>query len=251
MKAKLQKGEPVFGVQIDTMWPEFVEVCGHVGFDWAFLDAEHGPLSEADIAHLTRAAESAGITPVVRVPRNEPETILRYMETGVAGVVVPQVNSGEEARRVVDAVKYPPLGRRGIGSSRAAGWGIVESGESYRERANAETIVILLLENIRGVQNLDDILAVDGVDVVFVGPADLSASMGGPIGLEEPSVQGVVDQVLARTIAAGRIAGVNTGPRGVRAREYIDAGVRCLVTGAWGLVSAGAHAYLDPARSRP
>ncbi|MBV9544396.1 MAG: 2-dehydro-3-deoxyglucarate aldolase [Chloroflexi bacterium] len=248
MKAKLKAGQPVFGVQIDTPWPELVEVCGHLGFDWAFLDAEHGPLAEADIAHMVRAAESAGITPVVRVPRNEPETILRYMETGVAGIVVPQVNSGEEARRVVAAVKYPPQGRRGIGSSRASGYGFGPPGDVYRSQVNDQTVVILLLENIRGVENLDEILAVDGVDVVFVGPADLSASMGGPIGLEEPSVQGVVDDVLERTIAAGRIAGVNTGPRGSRAREYADAGVLCLITGAWGLIGAGASAYLSAAR---
>jgi 4-hydroxy-2-oxoheptanedioate aldolase len=248
MKARLRQGQPVFGVQIDAAWPEMVEVCGHLGFDWVFLDAEHGPLAEADIAHLVRAAESANVTPVVRVPRNEPQTILRYLETGVAGIVVPQINSGDEARHVVDAVKYPPLGQRGIGLSRASGYGFGPPGDEYRRLANEETIVIVLLENIRGVHALDDILAVDGVDVVFVGPADLSASMGGPIGLEEPSVQAVVDDVLARTIAAGRIAGVNTGPRGARASEYVQTGVRCLVTGMWSLIGAGATAYLDAAR---
>src|SRR6185369_12607097 len=123
MKAKLKAGQPVFGVQVDTDWPELVEVLGHLGYDWVFLDAEHGPLSEAAVVGLVRAAESAGITPVVRVPRNEPETILRYLETGVAGIVVPQVNSGDEARRIVQAVKYPPVGARGIGASRASGYG--------------------------------------------------------------------------------------------------------------------------------
>src|SRR3954454_633722 len=168
MKRKLERGEPTLGVQIDTAWPELVEVLGHLGFDWVFLDAEHGPLSEADIAHLVRAAESADITPVVRVPRNEPETILRYMETGVAGIVVPQINSGDEARRVVESVKYPPWGKRGIGSSRAAQYGFGMAGDTYRQMANDETIVIALLENVRGVALLDEILAVEGIDVVFV-----------------------------------------------------------------------------------
>ena len=197
MKAKLKAGQPVFGVQVDADWPELVEVLGHVGFDWVFLDAEHGPLSEATIVQMVRAAETAGITPVVRVPRNEPETILRYLETGVAGIVVPQVNSGEEARRIVQAVKYPPVGARGIGASRASGYGFkFGGGEEFRRRANAETIIIALLENVRGVENLDDILAVDGIDVVFVGPADLSASMGGEIGFEVPAVRKLVDEVL-------------------------------------------------------
>jgi 2-keto-3-deoxy-L-rhamnonate aldolase RhmA len=249
MKAKLKAGQPVFGVQVDADWPELVEVLGHVGFDWVFLDAEHGPLSEATIVQMVRAAETAGITPVVRVPRNEPETILRYLETGVAGIVVPQVNSGEEARRIVQAVKYPPVGARGIGASRASGYGFkFGGGEEYRRRANAETIIIALLENVRGVENLDEILAVDGIDVVFVGPADLSASMGGEIGFEVPAVRQVVDEVLRRTIASGRIAGVNTGPAGSRARAYVDAGVLCLITGAWGLIGAGANAYLSAAR---
>ena len=248
MKAKLKAGQPVFGVQVDSMTPEMVEVFGHLGFDWVFLDAEHGPLSEADIAHLARAAESANITAIVRVPRNEPETILRYIETGVGGIVVPQVNSGDEARRVVESVKYPPAGRRGSGALRSAGYGFRLAGEEYRSKANDEMIVIALLENIRGVRNLDEILEVDGVDVVFVGPGDLAGSMGIPMGSSDPELQRTIDDVLARTVASGKVAGVNAGPNGARARAYIETGVRCVVTSAWGLLGAGARAYLNGAR---
>ena len=248
MKAKLRAGQPVFGVQIEIAAPELVEASGHLGFDWVFLDAEHGLLTESDVAHLVRAAESAGIVPIVRVPRNEPATILRYLETGALGIVVPQVNSGEEARAAVAAAKYPPVGQRGIGISRASGFGLRASRDEYRQWANAEMLVIALVENLRGVENLDAILAVEGLDVIFVGPADLAASLGVPIDFEHPEVRRTVDSILRRTLAAGRVAGVNTGPMGTRARQYVDEGVRCLVTGAWGLVAAGARSYLDAAR---
>lgn len=249
MKAKLASGQPVFGCQIEFASPDIVEALGYLGFDWVFIDAEHGAISEGECANLVRAADAAGITPIVRVPRNEHETILRYMETGVLGVVVPQINSGEEAQQAVDAIKYPPLGHRGIGVSRASEFGLKRSRDAYAEQANQETLFIALVENKRGVANLDEIMAVKGVDVILVGPADLAASMGLPINFDHPEVAAAVDGILTRVIADGRVAaGVNTGPRGARAAEYVHQGVRCCITGVWGLLSAGSRGYLDAAK---
>jgi 4-hydroxy-2-oxoheptanedioate aldolase len=249
LKSRLLAGEPAFGVQVDFAAPEIVEALGYLGFDWVFLDAEHGAISEEAALHMVRAAETAGIVPVVRVPRNEAATILRYLETGVMGVVVPQVGTAEEARRAVDAVRYPPLGRRGIGGSRASGFGFRQTLTEYRQQANEQLMVIPIIESAQGVAHLDEILTVDGIDAILVGPADLAASLGLPIDFRHPEVVRVVDDVLSRVCAAGRIAGVNPGSDGARARELTARGVRLFVTGVWAFLGAGARGFLDAARS--
>ncbi|MCA9880431.1 MAG: hypothetical protein KC442_21700, partial [Thermomicrobiales bacterium] len=171
LKEKIRRGEPANGVLVSWPCPEMVEFFGYLGFDYVFIDAEHGAIGRESCAALVLASHAAGITPLVRVPENNPATILGYLETGAHGVVVPHVSSAAEAEAVVRAVKYSPLGRRsGSSASRLTGYGALGTTREYFAWANDEILVYVEIEDREGIENLDDILAVPGVDIVGLGP---------------------------------------------------------------------------------
>lgn len=211
LKRKLRAGETVVGCFVGYPSAETVEICGLAGYDFVMIDAEHGPISPESAYHMVLAAEASGTTPLIRVWQNAQPVILRYLDTGAAGVMVPQVNSAEEAAAVVRAAKYHPHGRRGMAGVRAAGFGVRQSLPEYIAEANQETMVIVQVENIRAVEALPEILEVPGIDVLFVGPADLSSSMGFPGQLDHPEVQATIDHVLETArdhdVALAMIAG--------------------------------------------
>ena len=207
-RAKLAAGQAVVGPLLSFNSPELVEFCGHIGFDFVLIDAEHNLLGPEPCQHLVRAAESGGLTPLVRVPRNEPSTILGYLETGAQGVVVPHVRSTADAQAAVRAVKYPPQGQRSAaGASRPANYGLTQSAADYFRAANAETLVIPLIEERAGFEHLEDIGAVPGVDLLFLGDGDLAMDMGYPGLRDHPEVRGVVDDAVRRGLAAGLALG--------------------------------------------
>jgi 4-hydroxy-2-oxoheptanedioate aldolase len=206
-KGKLRKGEIVFGIFIPFAAPDLIELCGLAGFDYAIIDAEHGPLDVSACAGLVRAAEVAGVTPLVRIPTSEPSVILRLLDMGVQGIMVPHVSSKEDAERAVALVKYPPLGKRGMGSMRAAAFGRRVHRSEWVRHSNAETLVIAMLEDEKAIENLSDILSVPHIDAFEIGTGDLSLSMGIPGDVSNPRVQAAVDRIVSSVLAAGRVLG--------------------------------------------
>jgi 4-hydroxy-2-oxoheptanedioate aldolase len=205
LKAKLEAGQPVVGALVTINHAELVEVFGHLGYDFVFLDAQHGGLSVETARELIRAAELTGMTPLVRVPRNDPAVILEYLDSGAGGIIVPDVASRADTEAAVRAVKYPPDGARGASfASRAAFYGIPRAAAEYVRRANAETMVVPLLESRDVLPVLDDVVKVPGVDLYAIGPADLGLSLGIQGGWSEPPIQAAVDRIHQAVRAAGR-----------------------------------------------
>lgn len=231
MREKIAPGDTVKGVFVVTGTPANVEILGYAGFDFVVLDTEHAPNDIAEIEHLVRAAQVSGITAIVRVSKNDPALILRALDAGATGVLVPQVNSAGEARQAVQAAKYAPLGNRGIaGMVRAARYGFTPLSE-YVSAANRRTLVIVQAEDKRAVENLDEILAVEGVDGVFVGPTDLSQSLGLAGQFDHPEVKGVLESVIQKIADTDKFAGMFCA--GAQdAKRWQDLGAKMLAIGS-------------------
>jgi len=211
LKRKLAEGRVVLGTFITLNCPDLVEIAGLAGFDYCIIDTEHGPGNPESIQHMIRAAELRGMVPIVRVTDTAATTILRTLDVGAAGIQVPQVNSPETAENVVRSAKYFPKGDRGACLTRSSRYGFVPGVAEYFEEANRETLVILHCENRQGLECLDGIAAVDGVDVVFVGPYDLSQSFGIPGQIYHPVMVDAVARALAAAKRAGKPAGIFVG----------------------------------------
>ncbi len=189
LKHKLQEGQAAFGVMITFPSPTVVEILGYLGFDWVLIDNEHGSITVDNSEDMIRAAELTGIAPIVRPVGNRPEIIAPFLDRGAWGVQVPHVNTREEAIAAVDACKYYPDGQRGMFSrGRPAEYGMSGSTTDYVAQANVNTLICLMLEEIEAIDNLEEIVTVKGVDVLFIGSGDLSQSMGYPGQQTHPEV---------------------------------------------------------------
>ena len=244
MKRKLLAGQPAFGVSVMFPSPHIVDMVGRLGFDWVLIDCEHGSISVESVELMVLAAEAAGITPIARPSVNSFEAIGQLMDRGVMGVQVPHVNNAEDARRAVEAVKYHPLGDRGLAAGvRSAAYGYGMSMSEYAENSNVETLVCVQLEEGRAVENVEQILTVEGVDVFFVGPSDLSQSLGYPGRPDTPVVREAIEHVFATVKAAGKISG-SAGHTDATVR-YLDQGVTYLYTHLTALLATGTKAFMD------
>lgn len=190
-RARLRRGDLLVGPMVCLSSPEVVEILCGAGFDWLFLEAEHAPASPLTLQHMMIAARD---TPcVVRLPNHDEIWVKRALDMGAAGVIVPQVNTADQARAVVRFAKYAPLGQRGVGVSRAHGYGYAVA--DYIARANDDTAVIVQAEHIEAVRNIDAITDVPGLDAVLIGPYDLSASMGKMGQVNDPEVVAAIKVV--------------------------------------------------------
>lgn len=198
---------PTFGAWIQIAHPAVAEVLGHVGFDWIAVDVEHGVADLADIAGLFRAIELCGAVPVARLPFNDPIWIKRVLDAGAGGLIIPMVNSAADARAAVDQAKYPPLGKRGYGYSRANQYG--HNFETYIREANEEVAVVMQIEHADGIAELDAILGVEGVDGAFIGPLDLSGSYGKTGQMNHPAVMAALRAFRAGCRAHSLAAGMH------------------------------------------
>jgi len=194
LKDKLKTKTVTIGSWITLGHPAIAELMAKAGFDWLTVDMEHSAITLHQAQQLVQVIELAGCVPLVRVGENNPNLIKRAMDTGAYGVIVPSVNSKEDAVRAVHAVKYPPLGSRGVGLARAQGYGM--EFEKYKEWVNKESVVIVQIESIQAVKNLEDILRVKGVDAFIVGPYDLSGSLGRPGDFDHPNVVSALKEVM-------------------------------------------------------
>ncbi|MDX2203650.1 MAG: aldolase/citrate lyase family protein [Hyphomicrobiaceae bacterium] len=244
MKAKLQRGETALGCSVMFPSPQIVEMLGHAGFDWVLLDCEHGSLSLADVEVMAMAADAVGITAIARPRSNSAADIQSVMDRGVGGVQVPHVNSAEDARAAVNAVKFGPGAARGLAAgTRPDSWGLGARMSDFAAAANARSLVCVQIEHTRAVANIDEILGVAGIDVFFVGPSDLSQSMGHPGNPQAPEVAAAIETVLGRIRARGLTPGMPATAEtlaGVRA-----AGCRYIYTHLPRLLGAGARAFLS------
>ncbi|RKL65037.1 aldolase [Salipaludibacillus neizhouensis] len=212
LKQKLNgpTNEPSLGVFIGFPSTQLVEMAALNNFDVVVIDNEHGMLSPENVEHMVIAAENRGITPLVRVVSSNPHEILKVMDRGAHGVHVPQVDSKEEAERVVEAVKYPPLGKRGAAfSMRAADYGNIPIYQ-YLEQANQESLICLHIESEKAMKNLDEILSVKGIDMVYIGPTDLSVSLGYGGRMDSPQVLKSIDRIYQTAQEARVKVGIHT-----------------------------------------
>jgi 2-keto-3-deoxy-L-rhamnonate aldolase RhmA len=247
MKAKLKAGQPALGCSMMFASPQLVEMLGHAGFDWVLLDCEHGTLTLESVELMAMASEASGITAIARPMTKNPEHILQVLDRGVMGVQVPHVNTAEEAREVIAAVKYHPVGRRGLAAgTRAAVYDSHGTLADYVKVANDATLIAIQLEDRPAIENIDELLKVDDIDVFFIGPSDLSQSMGHPGNPKAPVVAEAIDSSFRKMVAARRTPGTPATAENVR--EVLDKGVRYIYTHLPRLLSSSAKAYMKNAR---
>jgi 4-hydroxy-2-oxoheptanedioate aldolase len=193
-KRKLRAGGTVFGTLLTVMSPELVEMLGLAGLDFIIMEGEHGPWDESQILNIVRASELVGITPTIRLSNLEPDRICRLLDMGVQGIHCSHVASKEEATELVRVVKLVPQGERGFGRfSRANFYGMLEEREAV-EAANAESLVVAQIEDRHGIEHIEEIVQVPGIDILSVGPSDLSQSYGLPGQYDHPTVKAALER---------------------------------------------------------
>ncbi len=239
---------PPIGTWIMSASPIVAEAVGLAGFDWGVIDMEHSPLAVMDVTQILQALSSTKMVPVVRVPGNEAVTVMRVLDAGATTVLFPHIQTPEEARRAVAATRYPPQGMRGLSAmSRASRYGTLAQ---YAKTANAEVSVIVQLESKEALLSLEAIAAVEGVDAVFIGPADLSASLGHVGQLTHPEVMELMAQSAQRCRAVGIPVGALGGTPEVVA-QYRAAGFDYVAVGSdLGLLMRGAQAAIGALRTQ-
>lgn len=249
LKQRLASRRPLLGLFVNYPAPALVELAGHMGYDWVFIDCEHGPLDLETVEHMVRAAETAGIVPILRMPNADPLLVHRYLDTGAMGLLVPHLSSPAVAREIVEAAKFPPRGQRGAGSrTRAADFGFRMKAAEYAEWANSETVVFGILEDRSADEGLSEILEVDGLDGVVVGPSDLSQSLGVPGQPDHPKVLEMVESITKRVLASSKTLCrviTNASTAVVDARRFQDMGVPMIAEPFTGLFARGAREILS------
>jgi len=195
LRTRLRRGDVTYGTIITYSSPEVAETMALAGFDWLWVDMEHAAMSYETATHMLMAIQGHGLLGIVRVTGTDPFMIKRTLDLGADGLIVPMVNSAEEAQTAVRAAKYPPDGFRGVGIARAQGYGF-RFGE-YVRRANRDIPVIIQVEHIDAVHQIDAIVQVPGIDVIFIGPYDLSGSLGVPGQIGHPKVEEAIGEVVA------------------------------------------------------
>lgn len=225
-------------VALGPLTSDLIEHFGLLDFDAMWLEGEHGPVDYGDIPDLTRACDLWNKSSIVRVNQHEPGVIYRTLDLGAQGVAVPHVNTAEEAKAIVDAAKFGPIGHRGSATSRQ-GIGVTD----YFAKANDETMIVILIEDIIAINNLDSLLTVDHIDVFFVAPGDLAQSMGHTGNTNHPEVTTAVEKSIRKITAANRVAGTLVNESNVE--HYAKLGARFFSVGWIPWLLEGAQRYLD------
>ncbi len=240
--ARLRAGELLRGTMLTLPSPEVADMVSRCGFDWLFLDGEHGSPTTLEWQRLLMAI-GGRCASLLRVPVLGEAPIKTALDLGVDGIIVPMVNSAQQAREAVSWSRYPPAGRRGIGLARAQGYGLEFA--DYMEHANERLAVVVQAEHIDAVDNIEEIAAVEGLDAVFVGPYDLSASLGKTGAVDDPEVVAAIDRVTR----VCRARGLALGYFGVSADSvlpYVERGFNLVCAGTdAGFVTAGASDVLQ------
>lgn len=241
-KKRLLAGELQYGLWLGLSEVFSAEICAGAGFDWLLIDAEHGPNDLRTIFAQLQAIAPYGSQPVVRPPQGDHVLIKQLLETGVQTLLIPMVESAAQAAHLVEAMRYPPQGIRGVGSSiaRASRWGRIGD---YADEANGQMCLLVQVETRAGLEQLDGILAVEGVDGVFFGAADLAASFGLLGQPNHPDIVAMIERGLTRVAACGKAGGVLCGDRDL-VNRYREAGARFIAVGVDSMLLAAATSSL-------
>jgi 4-hydroxy-2-oxoheptanedioate aldolase len=229
LKTALKAGVVQHGIWLTSGAGVLAELAGNAGFDWCLIDGEHGPNTVSDMLPQLQALAISGTQPVIRIANAEGWMVKQALDLGCQTLLVPMVDDAATADAMAKAMQYPPQGNRGMGAAlaRATSFGSVTD---YPHTANAEVCLLVQAESAAALANIDAIAATDGVDGVFIGPADLSADMGYPGQADHPEVEAAIDHMITRLVAAGKIAGIITFDQ-TRFKEYAEKGVTFLGVG--------------------
>lgn len=206
-KQKLRNKELTFGAWIQIGHPAIAEIFANAGYDWICVDLEHGAIDLETMTNIFRTVDAMDVTPVVRVPKNDEVWIRRSLDAGAKGLIIPMINSAEEAALAIKAAKYPPQGERGYGYCRANDHG--RKFQEYIQSANDEIVLIMQIEHKKSIENLEDILQLEGVEGVFIGPMDLSGSYGKSGDLTCPEMVKALDKYLKCCSKHSKSAGMH------------------------------------------
>lgn len=231
---KFRRGEPSLGIISHLLSAPAIEVLAYTGMDYVLIDLEHSPIGAEHAARLVGVAQGAGLAPLVRVDGIERSPILKMLDAGAAGLVVPQLETVEQARKLVGYAKFPPLGNRGYCPTRDGGWGsgsCYERGmDGYMAEANASTLLIPQCETAGCLEHIEEIAAVEGVDGIFIGPFDLSIALGIPGQFGDPLLTEGIERVRRACAAAGKLCIMYAGS-GEAAKRYFDQGFPSVAAG--------------------
>ena len=249
LKTRLKNGEICIGAFSNIHHESLIELSGIAGLDFIIIDAEHSAVTPQVAEQLFRAAELRDLPTVTRIGEIHPQVIQKYLDAGCQGVLMPMVNTAEEAKIVVDSVKYPPLGKRGLAGARSSDYGLFPGGlAEHADFSNKETFVAIQIETTEAIDNFDDILNVPGIDCVFFGPSDLSASLGVIGQPEHPKVLEVLEIYGKKVVEKGIAAGTITRDAAAY-KKWTDIGYSWIFTGVSNLFINGVKSYLDSIKS--
>lgn len=235
-KARLEEKKPLLGTLVSWPFPETAEIAADAGFDWLFLDWEHGLHETRSLQQIVQTVGNRSVC-IVRVPDNQAVWISKALDTGAAGLIIPHVDSEEDARKAVLSAKYPPQGTRSIGVARAQGYG--HDVRRSVEEDNLRTVLVAQVEHIKGVRDIEKIVAVPGLDAVFIGPFDLSASMNKPGRIADKDVREAIENVRTTCVRRGMPGGI-FAPDVEAAKKALSEGYSLVCVGTDAMVYASA-----------
>jgi len=250
VKDALKTGGTALGVFVPMPSPEVVEVLAVAGFDFVMLDAEHGRISSEDAYPMILAAEARGVPALARVGQNDRQVILKFLDLGIAGVMIPQTTTPDDARRALAAMRYHPRGQRGLAGGRTFDYGMGEPPATAVPKINDRVLAMVQFEHIDSLPHLEELLALEELDVLFVGPNDLAQSMGFPGQPGHPEVERVIERVCAAarggSVALGTVAGDIEATR-----KRLDQGFRLIVANVPALLGRASRELLGAVRAAP
>ncbi len=243
-KTKLEQGKPIYGILSPTSDPILCEYIAYAGFDLYMIDAEHGAITLTEATHMIRACESAGIPVWARIRSVDEKLILQFLDAGISGVMMPGIRTAEDVRRLVAAVKYPPLGQRGLGPVRAGDYLMGQLNQlQYVQWANEQTVVLPQIETLECLHNLDEILQVEGVDGFIIGPRDLAMAMGHYDGPAHEDVKKTMADLMTKVRAAGKWVGT-VAASAEQANDLVAQGANIILNSVQGLMQSAAKTFL-------
>lgn len=228
IKLKLKNDEIVFGTFFKVYSPAMMEIVGKLGFDFTIIDTEHNSLSYTEVENLVRAADSVGLCSIIRTQDASESTILHALDTGAGGIQVPSLHTVDEVKGVIAKSKYFPLGMRGWGNGTRAGDYALTNAKEYLEYSNENSMLIIHIENVEMVEQIEELCQIPYIDVFFVGPGDLSQSMGRPGQINDPEVVAKVEKVIATARKYGKSVGTYIAGE-ASLEKYIKLGARYIV----------------------
>lgn len=212
LKERLKKGEKILGTMVTTFCsPDIARILQVCGFDFFIIDCEHGSFTTREVANIIAEARGIGMPALVRIPELKREPILKFMEMGASGLLMPNTESAEQAKALVDYAKYAPLGHRGVSLSRPHTDFLKVDGKEYMKKANEDTIMLCQIESKEGVEHIEEIMAVDGIDIGFIGPNDMTQDYGILGEFNHPDITNAFERIMKAAEDNGKYSGVHFG----------------------------------------